>query len=153
MLNVLLEQREEPKAEVVTKKAAYDWRYENSINNGKQPLDMSGNLEHKYSQWRTNSALSNFPDTIDAANKMNTSYHISDKLHYDYLFYSVRKRNRWASAADKAAQKRLEQELELVSLIQQFYKYNVERAKEALKILTSEQIELIKKKQEKGGVK
>jgi hypothetical protein len=153
MLNVLLEDRKEPKQEVVTKKTGYDWRYENSINNGKQPLDMSGTLEHKYSQWRTNIAMSNFTDTIDQANKMNLNYHISDKLHYDYMFYSVRKRNRWASAVNKEAQKQQEREQELVSLIQHYYKYNVTRAKEALKILTKGQIDLIKKKQEKGGTK
>jgi hypothetical protein len=152
MLNVLGEERKEEKAEVVAKKG-YDWRYENSINNGKQPLDLSGNLEHKYSQWRTNIALSNFSDTISQANDMNTNYHISDKLHYEYFYYSVRKRNRWASAADKVAQKKQEQEQELLSLIQHYYKYNIERAKEALKILSKDQIDIIRKKQEKGGAK
>jgi hypothetical protein len=152
MLNVLGEERKEEKAEVVAKKG-YDWRYENSINNGKQPLDLSGNLEHKYSQWRTNIALSNFSDTISQANDMNTNYHISDRLHYEYFYYSVRKRNRWASAADKVAQKKQEQEQELLSLIQHYYKYNIERAKEALKILSKDQIDIIRKKQEKGGAK
>jgi hypothetical protein len=152
MLNVLGEERKEEKPEVVVKKG-YDWRYENSINNGKQPLDLSGNLEHKYSQWRTNIALSNFSDTISQANDMNINYHISDKLHYQYFYYNVRKRNRWASAADKAAQKKQEQEQELLSLIQHYYKYNIERAKEALKILSKDQIDIIRKKQEKGGAK
>jgi hypothetical protein len=83
MLNVLLEERKELEEVKVSKKAAYDWRYENSIHNGKQLLDLSGNLEHKYAQWRTNSSLSNFADTISQCNDMNLNYHISDKLHYD----------------------------------------------------------------------
>jgi hypothetical protein len=153
MLNVILEEQKEITKEEKFKKISYDWRYENSINLEKKPLDMSGKLEHKYSQWRTNGILSNYPDTISQANDMNLNSHLSDELHYNYLFYSVRKRKRWAKVSDKEAQQRHEEEQELLSLIQQYYKYNIGKAREALKILTKEQIDLIKKKQEKGGVK
>ena len=51
---------------------------------------------------------------------------------------------------EKKERKRKE---ELQSLVSEYYKYNDVRAKEVLRILTAEQIEIIRKKKEKGGVK
>ena len=50
-------------------------------------------------------------------------------------------------------QKQLKEEQKLIALIQNHYKYNIVRAKEALRILSKEQIDIIIKKQEKGGLK
>lgn len=154
MLDVTLQERKVVE-EVVVKnsKPAYDWRYENSINTGKEQIEFEPDF--KYSQWRTNSTLSAHTDCIMYVNDVNMVPHISDKMHYDYLFYSVRKTRRFGKKKtdeDKKQEKLIQQENELVQLIQDFYKYNTTNAKMALRVLSKDQIDYIRKKQEKGGV-
>jgi hypothetical protein len=122
----------------------YDWRWENSILQNKKYIELDGVVEHKYSSWRTNTTLSNYQDTIAFANEMNCNYHLDPKLQYDYLFNKVRKERRWFKR--KKATKD-----DTFTLVQNYYKYNNVRTKEAMKILTKEQLDIIKKKQEKGG--
>lgn len=154
-LDVTLEPRkEEHQIEIQNKK--YDWSYENNINSSRVLIDLDRTQEFKYNQWRTNLSLSNHSDTIDAAQKMNQNYHLSDKLHYHFLFNKVRKQKRYGkkkTEEEKKLEKQIENEAKIISLIQDYYKYNIVRAKETYKILTKDQIELIRKKQEKGGAK
>lgn len=156
LLDVLLQPRKEETPEIKTEKPRYNWVYENSINSGKKPIDLDKPQEFAYNKWRTNSSLSNFKETLMWANEMNMNSHISDKLHYDCLFHAVRKATRYGKKKtdqEKRLEKQIEQELELVHLIQRYYKYNIAKAKEALKILSKDQIDLIRKKEEKGGIK
>ena len=158
-LNVLLEERDEKEAvgffgnwakwSIEEKqKPRYDWRYENSVTSGKR-IEIDGD----YSQWRTNNILSNYKDTILYANEMNCHYGVTDQMHYDYLFNSIRKTKRWSKAETKEEKKAREKQEELISFISQYYKYNATRTKEALRILTSEQIDYLRKQKEKGGMK
>jgi hypothetical protein len=152
-LDVTLSEREEPKEEVIEKKLQYNWMYENSINNGKQFYNLDNIQEFKYNQWRTNSSLSNFPDTIMDANIMNMVYHLSDKLHYHYLYLSVRKKNRYGKKKtdeDKKLEKQLLAEMEEIRLIQDYYKYNIAKAKTARKILSKDQLNFIKNNKKKA---
>lgn len=129
-------------------KPRYDWRYENSITSGKK-IELDGD----YSQWRTNNILSNYKELILYANEMNCHYVVTDQMHYDYLYNSIRKVKRWSKAETKEEKKAREKKEALIDLISTHYKYNAIRAKEALKVLTEAQINEIKKKQEKGGMK
>jgi len=122
----------------------YDWCWENSILQNKKYIELDGVVEHKYNSWRTNTTLSNYQDTIAFSNEMNCNYHLDSKLQYDYLFNKVRKEKRWFKK--KKAKKD-----DTFTLVQNYYKYNNVRTKEALRILTKEQLDIIKKKQEKGG--
>jgi len=149
MLNVLLEKREPEKVEPVFVKPRYDWRYENSITKTKKKLEIDGD----YSQWRTNISLSNHYDLVKVANIMTINHHITDQMHYDFLFNYVRKGNRWFEPETEKQKKAREKKEELHSLVSNYYKYNDVRTKEALKILTAEQIEFIRNKNNKGGVK
>lgn len=142
MINVLLEDREEPKSEQPVVKEQYNWRYENSISNGKK-IELNGD----YSQWRTNTILCKTIDPIFYVNEMNINPNVTDQMHYDYLYAVIRKQKRWSKAETKAEKKAKEEKERLISLISDYYKYNTIRAKEALKILTKEQIEFIKEKQ------
>lgn len=159
-LNVLMEERK-PEQEAVgffgnwakwsieqKAKEKYNWRYENSITNGKY-IEIDGD----YSQWRTNNILAKHKNTIHFANVMNRHYNITDQMHYDYLYYSVPKSNRYSKAETKEEKKQREKKEELISLISEHYKYNATRAKEVLKILTAEQIDSLRKQKEKGGTK
>lgn len=156
MLDVTLQERSPDKVEEVAVKERYNWFYENSINNGKVRIDLSQPQDHKYNQWRTNSSLSNFSDTIHQANMMNCRYHVTDQMHYDFLFYQIRKKTRYGkkkTEEDKRLERLAEKEIELIRLIQESYKYNITRAKEVLAILSDEQISIIRKRIDKGGVK
>lgn len=156
MLDVTLSQRKvEVPEEEVSKKLAYDWSFENSINFGRARL-LVDKEAFKYDKWRTNSSLSNFLDTILYANEMNMNYHIQDQMHYDYLFYSIRKTKRFGKKKtdlDKRMEKLQKAENEKVALIQEYYKYNTANAKAALRVLNETQLETIRKRLEKGGVK
>lgn len=122
----------------------YNWCYENSISYTKQYTDPSNNPEHKYVAWRTNRHFSNFIDTVLYTNEINMHSHLDSKLQYDYLFHSIRKNKRFykSKKADKS---------ETLKLVQNYYKYNVQRAKEAMRILSPEHIEYITNFYSKGG--
>ena len=154
-LDVTLQKRA-PEVEIEKiKKLAYDWRYENSINSGKEPLSLE-NQEFKYEKWRTNTSLTNHLDTIMDANQMNLNYHLSDQMHYDYLFYNVRKKKRFGSKKserDKQLEREQKEEADKIALISEYYKYNTVNAKAALKVLTESQLEIIKRRLERGGVR
>ena len=154
LLDVTLHQRKELVVAEEPAEARYDWRFENSINSGKSPIETK-NQEFKYNKWRTNSSLSNFLDTVLYSNEMNINHHISDQMHYDYLFYSIRKIKRFnkKKEIDKKAEKLQKEETENLSLIQDYYKYNTAKARAALRVLTKAQLDIIRKKLEKGGVK
>jgi hypothetical protein len=156
-VDVTLQERQPEKVEVPdeNEETKYDWRFENSINSGKTRLELSKE-GYKYNKWRTNSSLSNHLDTLADANYMNMNYHISDQMHYDYLFYNVRKKQRFGkkkTEQDKKLEKLQKEESKKISLIQEYYKYNTVKSKAVLRVLTDSQLEIIRKRLEKGGVK
>lgn len=154
-LDVTLQERKETKVEEPTSAAKYDWRFENSINIGAKPLDIEKD-EFKYNKWRTNNSLSNFLDTLFYANEMNLNYHLTDQMHYDYLFYTIRKTKRFnkkKTDSDLKLEKLQEKEKEKISLIQEYYKYNTANARAVLRILDESQLKIIRKRLEKGGAK
>jgi hypothetical protein len=136
-------------------KEKYDWRYENSIHKaGSKLIEWKEKPEFEYIQYRTNLNLSNFTATIYHANFLNMNYHLDDKLHYHYCYHGISKaRNgRFSPKRDKKEEDARLAEDKLISLIQEHYKYSVVKAKEALRVLTEEQINTIRKQKEKGGV-
>lgn len=134
-------------------KGQYDWRYENSISNCKR-IEIDGD----YSQWRINKIVAYYDGCVYIANQINLNYNVTDKMHYDYLTGSITKkvRGKRKTEEEKRIEKQIQKESKeyeaLITLVSGFYKYNRTRTKEALKILTPEQIDYIKQKQEKGGV-
>lgn len=94
--------------------------------------------------WIINTGLSLFPDSILAANEMNRSSHLDGRLQFTYLLNTLRPRNRY----EKWLKNRVSQEVKDVS---EYYGYNITKAKEALKILSDEDLKIIHTKLEKGG--
>ena len=81
--------------------------------------------------------------TVLYANEMNMFHHLPNKLQYEYLLNSVRKGgkwHKWIKAEDD----------ETIDTIRQFFKCSVSRARQAMQILSAEQITIIKKRLEKG---
>jgi len=117
-----------------------------SINQHQHSIDVL--TEHEYVPFITNRNFSLFPDTILQANQMNLNSHIDNRMQYDYLYNSVQKRNRFKQWPKKA-----KVNSDNIQLICQIYKYNVNKAKQVLLVITEQQLDMIKKQQEKGGVK
>ena len=150
MLDVTGNKREE-EVEEVSNKPRYDWRFENNISNGKELIDIENN-EFKYTQRAMNSHFSYFRDTVFYANQMNLHPHIDNKMHYDYLFYSIRKhKSRFKQKKNAELEQQIEEKKELFSLIQSVYKYNVQKTKDALRLLSEKQLNIIIEKEKNKG--
>lgn len=123
-----------------------NWEYENSISLTKKYTDPSDPSSPKYSAWKINRYFANFIDTIVYSNMMNLNPDLDPKLQYDFLFHSIRKQKRFFKSKKHTKDENLH-------LIQQYYKYSPKKSLEVLEILTDDQIETIRKRLEKGGIK
>jgi hypothetical protein len=98
--------------------------------------------EQFYVPYLVNKSFSYYPDTIMYANEVN-KHDISKKLQYYYLLNSIRPVKRFA--------KWVNAEEENLDEIKHYYGYSTEKARQALKVLTTTQIDLIKQKLKRGG--
>ena len=120
-----------------------DWL--NSINQTKKNLiDEDPSLEKEYPPYIVNRCLSGHLDCIIFANEMNKYNFLPKKLQYEFLLNSLRKKTRFSPWLRKDKVTDLES-------IKKYYGYSNEKAKQALRILTKEQLAFIKLKFETGG--
>ena len=122
--------------------------YLNAINHTKERLLDSEDeeWEKKYPPFIVNKCVYPFQDTIMLVNEINQLPHLDKKLQFDFLLNSVRSRRRfspWLKAS----------RIEDLEYVKQYYDYSNDKAKQALDILTDEQIATIKQKLRKGGMK
>lgn len=120
--------------------------YLNAINHQKKNLmDTDDEMwEKKYLPFIINKCLAPFPDTIFLVNEMNKYHHLDKKLQFDFLLNSLRTRKRFTPWLKANKSKSLE-------YVKEYYGYNNEKAKSALKLLNDEQIKAIKDSLNKGG--
>ena len=120
--------------------------YLNTINYQKKNLmDADDEMwEKKYPPFIVNKCLAPFPDTIFLVNEMNKHHQLDKKLQFDFLLNSLRTRKRYTPWLKASKQKNLE-------YVKEYYGYNNEKAKSALKILNDDQIKTIKDSLNKGG--
>jgi hypothetical protein len=122
-----------------------DWL--NSINQTKHHLiDEDPSLEKEYAPYIINRCLSGQVDTVLFANEMNLNHHLDKDMQYSFYLNSIRKRRRFSPWIHKDKVKDLE-------CVKQYYGYSNEKASQALKILTKEQLAFIKKRLDIGGTK
>jgi len=100
--------------------------------------------ESDYKQRVINKGFSYFIDSILYVNEVNQRYGLTNKQDYDYLFNSLRKKQRRSKWFKKTP-------LDNVDLVMQTYKYSQTKAEEALKLLSEEQLNALQKKFERGG--
>ena len=122
--------------------------YLNAINHTKETLldTEDEEWEKKYPPFVVNKCVYPFQDTIMLVNEINQLPHLDKKLQFDFLLNSVRSRRRytpWLKA----------NKLDNLEDVKEYYGISNEKAKQALDILTDEQIATIKKKLNKGGVR
>ncbi|MBC8442611.1 MAG: DNA polymerase clamp loader subunit A [Proteobacteria bacterium] len=121
--------------------------YLKAINYTKEPLMNSEDtyIEKQYLPFIVNRCLSFFPDTIIQTNEMNLHNTIDKKMQFDFLMGTIRKSKRFSPW--------IKEELpENIEIVKEYFGYNNKKAKEALDILSKEDIEKIKIKLSKGGI-
>jgi len=127
---------------------AYELKdYLNAINFTKKNLLDTDDTEwvKKYPSFIINKCLSMHWDCIAQANEMN-GYHFLDKeVQFSFYINSIRKGKRYGGKW--LSQKKLKD----LDYVKEYYGYSNEKAREALTILTKEQIQTIKLALDKGG--
>ena len=122
-----------------------DWL--NSINFNKQNLIEEDPSEIKtYAPYIINRCLSGNLDCILFTNEMNKYSFLDKDMQYSFYLNTLRKRKRFSPWLRKDKVTDLE-------IIKQYYGYSNEKASNALKILTPEQINYIKQRLDTGGMK
>jgi len=120
-----------------------DWL--NSINQTKKNLiDEDPSMEKEYPPYIINRCLSGHLDAIMFVNEMNRYSFLSKKIQYDFFINILRTKKRFSPWIRK-------DEIKDLDLVKRYYGYSNEKAKQALRILTQEQLNFIKSKFETGG--
>lgn len=118
----------------------------NAINYSKDDLIVDDWSEKQYAPYLVNRGLSFGPDTVIAANEMNSRPHLDKKLQYQFLINSVRPKkryNKWLKAT----------QIESIEVIKQYYGYSTEKARQVITLFDQSTIKTLKQKLEKGGVR
>jgi len=107
---------------------------------------MRDDLDEKaYNSYMINHSFSYFPDTVLLANEMNIQHHLDSKLQNDFLLGTVRKNPKRFSKWNKVDSS------EELQAVKEYYGYSNSKARSALSLLSTDQIDEIKIKVNKGG--
>ena len=98
----------------------------------------------KYPAYVINRCLSSFTDTVLYANEMNKNSHIPNHMQYDFLLNSVKPRKRFSPWTRKDS-------IDYLDVVKEYYGYNDDKALQALRILTKDQLDKISYLLRKGG--
>tara|TARA_Y100000593_G_scaffold81540_1_gene152585 strand:+ start:69 stop:452 length:384 start_codon:yes stop_codon:yes gene_type:complete len=122
-----------------------DWL--NSINFTKENLiEKDPDAINKYPPYIINRCLSGHIDCVMFANEMNKFPNLDKDLQYSFYLNTLRKKKRFSPWLRKDKVTDLE-------IVKQYYGYSNEKASNALKILTPDQINFIKQRLDIGGNK
>ena len=122
-----------------------DWL--NSINFTKEDLTFDDpDTSKDYPDYIFNRCLSGHLDTILFANQMNLYPNLDKDMQYQFFLNSLRKRKRFSPWLRK-------DKVENLNIIKRYYGYSNEKALQALRLLTTKQLDYIKKRLETGGMR
>lgn len=117
----------------------------NCINDSKRDVIAEDpEVEKEYSPFMVNRGLSYFYDTVLWANEMNQNHQIPKKWQFQFLLNSIPRKKRFSKWHKRTEEKTLK-------LVMEFYNYSSEKAKQALTVLTEEQLKTIEEKLKTGG--
>ena len=120
-----------------------DWL--NSINQTKKNLiDEDPSIEKEYPPYIINRCFSGHLDAVLFANEMNMYSFLPKKMQYDFFINTLRTKRRFSPWIRKDL-------VDNLDCVKRYYGYSNEKAKQALKILSKEQLDFIKSKFEIGG--
>jgi hypothetical protein len=118
-----------------------------SINFSKENLieEIPENIS-SYTPYIINKCVAGHLDTILFANELNQYPYISKDMQYAFYLHSLRKKKRYTPWVKK-------EDVENLAAIKEYYGYNDKRALEALRLLNREEINFIKQRLNKGGMR
>jgi hypothetical protein len=121
--------------------------YVNEILQGKKQLMVDEQTEAVYAPFLINRALSYHKDCIMYANEMNRRHQLDRAMQNDYLLNTVRSKkrpfNKWVKP----------EKSEDLACVKTYYGLSDAKAREALRLLTEEQIQELKEKTDIGGLR
>ena len=121
--------------------------YVNDILKDKKNLIVDEITEKDYQPFLINRSLSYHMDCIIYANEMNRRHHLDKKLQNDFLINTIRSRKRPFAKWIKPVKS------EDLECIKTYYGFSESKAREALNLLSDEQIKQIKEKTDIGGLR
>lgn len=118
-----------------------DWL--NSIYFSKKNLLEEIDNPNQYPAFIVNRMLSGNIDTVLFASELNERFTMDKDMQYKFLLYAVPKRKRFSNYLKKNS-------LEDLELVKSYYGYNTEKALDALRLLSKEQIDYIREELNTG---
>lgn len=118
----------------------------NAIHHTKENLIVDDWSEKQYNPYIVNKGLSYGHDTVIPANEMNSRPHLDKILQFHFLINiigSKKRFNKWVKA----------EKIDDLEVIQEYYGYSTQKAKEVLKLLNPQQLDIIRTRTMKGGKK
>lgn len=119
--------------------------YVNEILVGKKNLIVDDASEKDYSPYLVNRSLSYHLDCIMFANEMNRRHHIDKKLQNDFMLNTIRAQKRRFM---KWVKPEKSDDLECIKIA---YGFSNTKAKEALRLLSEDDLKQLKEKTDIGG--
>ena len=120
--------------------------YATAILQNKKQLIVDEITEKDYNPFLINRALSQHKDCVVFANEMNSRHYLEKKLQFDFLLNTVRSMKRPVAKWAKAEKN---DDLECVKLV---YSLSDSKARDALRLLSKEQIQKLKEQTFTGGL-
>lgn len=120
--------------------------YVNSILQNKKNLIIDEQTEKDYTPFLVNRSLSYHKDCIIYANEMNRRHFLDKKLQFNFLLNTIRSQKRPFAKWVKSEKS---DDLECIKTV---YGYSDTKAREALRLLSDEQIQQLKEKTLTGGL-
>ena len=117
----------------------------NAISHTKQDLTELENWESQYKSYVINKGLSFYPDTVIQANEMNSRPHLDKRMQFNFLINIIRPKKRYSKWLKP-------EKLNDLEVVQEYYGYSKEKARQVLPLLSDEQINYIKLRIKKGGL-
>ena len=119
----------------------------NAILQNKKKLIVDELTEKSYAPFLVNRSLSYHKDCIFYANEMNRYHQIDKKLQNDFLLNIVRSQKRPFAKWVKA------EKSEDLECIKQIFGFSESKAREAVRLLSKEQIQKLKEQTDIGGLR
>ncbi len=121
--------------------------YVNSILQNKKNIIVDELTEKEYNPFIVNRSLSYHKDCVIFANEVNRRHFIDKKLQYDFLLNTVRSQKRPFAKWVKS------EKSDDLECIKHYYGFSDSKAREAIRLLTKEQIQQLKEQTDIGGLR
>tara|TARA_B100001113_G_scaffold286389_1_gene241792 strand:- start:2514 stop:2894 length:381 start_codon:yes stop_codon:yes gene_type:complete len=119
----------------------------NSINSSKKNfIDEDPLLEKEYPAYIVNRCMSGHMDALMYANEMNINPQLDKKLQYDFYLNTLRSKKRFSPWVRK-------EEISNLDIIKSYYGYSDDKARQVLPLISNTELEHIRKRLDRGGLK